>query len=173
MVDEEEDLVVTYCKQANVMPHARHDCTMQPFQYVRGWALPFRVPFPTLNPFSDGCKQSWIKMWFFSNNPLVFNLAGELRVTLASPSGKMQIFVSSATATSVTNWLLRWGQGTKLRLKMSYWLIIKWVFYWIDRREQTKSFKQLFITQTKTKNYSRLHKVMHRIELPVLKLAKK
>ncbi|XP_063270039.1 uncharacterized protein LOC134559322 isoform X2 [Prinia subflava] len=49
----DEDLVVTYCKQANVMPHARHDCTTHPFERTES-----DICFP-LGKNADICDQCY------------------------------------------------------------------------------------------------------------------
>lgn len=73
-MDEEEGLVVTYCKRGTVMPHARHDCTEHPFEYGQGWAIPFGLPFPTFSFLPAGSSSRAV---IFLNNFLLFNLAGE------------------------------------------------------------------------------------------------
>ncbi|XP_052536123.1 uncharacterized protein LOC128079193 isoform X2 [Tympanuchus pallidicinctus] len=53
IVDEECELVVTFCKQANVMPHARYDCTSHSFE---------RMECETCSPLgknADFCNQCY------------------------------------------------------------------------------------------------------------------
>uniref|UniRef100_A0A8C3M624 Uncharacterized protein n=1 Tax=Chrysolophus pictus TaxID=9089 RepID=A0A8C3M624_CHRPC len=53
IVDEECELVVTFCKQANVMPHARYDCTIHSFE---------RMECETCSPLgknADFCNQCY------------------------------------------------------------------------------------------------------------------